>query len=63
MKECGVDKRYTEEEMKLYSEYKNLCDYIKKVMKLNRLITSSKLLFKEDETDNWITIFREHKTL
>ena len=52
MKECSVDKRYTEEEMKLYSEYKNLCDYIKKVMKLNRLITSSKLLFKEDETDN-----------
>ena len=63
MKNHNVDDQYTEEGIKLFNECKTLHDYIREAKKLNNLMSSSKSLFKEDEIDNLVALFKRAEQL
>ena len=52
-----------EEGIKLFSECKTLHNYIQEAKKLNNLMSSSKSLFKEDEINNSVTLFKRAEQL
>ena len=52
-----------EEGIKLFNECKTLCDHIREAKKLNNLMSSSKPLFKEDEIDNSVALFKRVEQL
>lgn len=63
MKACNIDERHAEEGLVLCNECKDLYEYLKETISLNKLLKSSKPIFKDDEIDNCSNVFKKASQL